>query len=282
MGPILRYRICIPLLLVFAGCFSSSISVPLIPAEQELVGEEKRKIVTQLNASVAEVRSFRSLAQLNARKSFGDEQLKQVVVFVRPDKLRVEFFEPTLAQLLVLIVVHDGVIRGIEKSEKRAFVGSARRENIAKLLSVPLETEAAMLWFVGRYALPSADSVKSVALYRLSPDTILLVVQDVDGRDSYVQYRLFRPTATMVVERLVLVRQSDEQVLLEAKYHYVANAALPLVPSQIEVALPQQDTTAVLTYESPVVNPPNVRDQLFTLPAVDGLSVTDLDATPAS
>lgn len=274
-SPLQRAFVLAIFLVGFGACRPSPIEPPEPAGIPEADPDTVREVEAALSGKAGEVQTFRSLAHVTASRGIGSEELTQVIVFSRPDRLRVEFFEPNLTQLLALIVVADGEVQSVDKQDGVVYRGSATPEVMRRLLSIPFAPDAAMLWFVGRFTPPAQENIARRRLFRLGDGQQLLIYVLRDGRELRVRLR-GEDHLVMGVELL----SSSREKLLRSDFTYGPGSAAPVLPVSIELELPAQNTVASIVYDNPAVNPPpeRITDRLFRFPQISGMKVVELDS----
>ena len=150
----LLIRSIIATALVFCG--ACSLFTPSSPFDvqglTEGTIEEKNRVEKLLEKRASEINSYRSLLNVTLQEGAFRDHVKEALVFSRPDRLRFEFFERSINQLLVLVTANKQALKAYDYREKLAYVGSPTRANLYRLLSVPLAPEQIMLLFTGRFS----------------------------------------------------------------------------------------------------------------------------------
>lgn len=261
------------------------------------------QLLTAMREQSQGVRSFRTLLVGSVEETLGKSGIKQVVVFERPDLMRLEFLASGLNQLGLLVVMRNGYMQAFDQKRGVAYHGQASAANLEKLLSVPFPPEELMLLFAAQLSPPPEAQVE-VFRNKLDPSLNVLSYSLVDGR----KVRLFLSVAKCVRDGNVsgtTANQSGDRVilnqvqLLEGRRGSVTfssvlsynqsdvaadggSCAVPNLPTQVSFKLPKQGiagVSGVFRYDRPELNPElsGVRERLFSSVLPEGIEVVDLD-----
>ncbi len=265
--------------------FLSSCRPKLIPqtfagwkegSTQELYG-----VLERLSQSEKQVRSMRVLLDGVAHEGVTKSGFQQRVVFHRPEQLRLEIFGTSMNRLTNIIVANGSQIKALDIEKSLGYQGQANRENIAKLLPLPISLEQAMLWFAGRF-FPPVDGRFMKGTLLKSPDAKRTMVELLYNDD-----RLYRLTLanSPAMELLAIEERTflEDQVLFYTEYQYddaKRNASELLVPHQIQLSIPQSGFFLQLTLKQSVLNPSlsdKDLERLFEFRFQEGIDIQDLD-----
>jgi outer membrane lipoprotein-sorting protein len=190
--------------LTFVGCTTTSSSRIEIRGDQVAIDVAYR-LVSSLRERDAELHSFKGLYQVKFRQ--GDERwgLRQVVVFERPSKFRLETLPKTGAYALNLLVTKEQSALYLDNVEKRVIEGKELEAFFRQFFKLPAGEKEMMSFFGGRIPVRYLDApdlriyeeedayviVKGDKEYvwRISKET--LVVSDFEVRNRFSDALLF-------------------------------------------------------------------------------------------
>ena len=145
-------------LFFFISCpFACGGPSPIMPSEEgykPAFAEHRERFVSLLRDRSGEIASFRALSDISYTSGFISKTLKQVTVFERPDKFRMELFQGGLHALLFQFISRDGVSRYFTSDEKVVYRLDSEYLSFGDLLDMPLRIEELMLWMVGLFPPP--------------------------------------------------------------------------------------------------------------------------------
>ncbi|MCB0322959.1 MAG: hypothetical protein KDD69_05275 [Bdellovibrionales bacterium] len=245
MKPTLPFLLC---LLLLSGCPARAPLGPTLADLPSASPEAARELVTMLQSAADQVTALRARQNVHLEGRLGQESFTQVVAFVRPDRLRLEFFATGLNTLTSILTTHDGALHVLDVLERKVFQGSAAPETIRRFASVPFAPEELMLWLVGRCAPPVEHELLGYEAYlqgarRIAKFTLF------DGRVIVVTTSLERKG---LLESMNVESVGGEQ-LFASQFHY--GSAKDRVPESIDFWLTEQGAKGRLQYLQIAVNP---------------------------
>jgi len=212
------------------------------------------------------------LWEITFKHLFADDKVKQSLVFKRPSKLRAEYFERASNQLLFIMMVKGEQLKAFDYRDDSAYLGSARREDLAKLLAIPLTAEEIMLLFTGRYPIPRTDALTGVDGW-LGGDNGervgLLELTYLDG--SVVRLRFPFPQVEPLLEaaQVRIANDDEEEVWMTFSYEEGSR-----VPSKVTLHVEERDVTIEARLMKFKPNPQFRNEEyLFDFPFPDGVKV---------
>lgn len=248
-------------------CLSLALLAACAPLPARLVGtavapEVGDALLADWRASTAEVHTLQGLAKVRARTAEGSLSATQVIVAVRPDRLRAETLSPFGTPLLVLAA--DGARLGVSVPANAVFyTGEASPENLGRFFRIPLRLEDLVDILLYRASLPGFVERQTLAL---ESGGWLLQLTAADRRQE--------------------LRFDEQRRLAEIRYYtadrmfleitYGGFAATGALPRQIAIELPELETRASLEFEDATYNG-NPRAELFRLEPPAGAKVVSLD-----
>lgn len=252
------------LLLCLAGCVPKPqlIHVPDGFTQPDI--EQTARLTSLLAQSRARCAGYRSSAKVTLTKGVSSEQFRQITAFLRPSRLRIDFFDPTGTALLGLVVLDADAFWFLDKENKRVVTGEPSLENLERLTALPLAGGELMDW-----------------LCAVVPDFKVLEQAYIDtGSGSFIVdvrlpgSRMFRAAARIVgspayarIDRSSLSTIGGK-VLLHTSYEYLGEERLPSVATS-EVAA--ESLQLELEFQNQELNPQfserALRAFSFTAPA---------------
>ena len=255
-------RIFTAIILIFAsclfGCVAPQVNLPGVDSGFiESGATEAADFNSALKKSATEIKTFRGLVTVKARKAVGREEFNQVLVFSRPDKLRIETFAPGVNQLLTLVVVNGDKIQALDRKNLTGLQGEVNTYNVEKLIEIPLLPEEFMLWILGRY-LPQEEATlfASSVSRKLSSNSYSAHYDLRDGRSFRILVHWDGQTAPRV-EGLELYTIDEKAPVLVSRFSY-AEAETSTgsdYPARVEVELKKRSLYVELTLKEPRINP---------------------------
>ena len=270
-------------LLFLCSCRSSLAPVWKIDEYDPVSSDERGHLIGILTEAAREVRSARLLIQGAVRRGIGRESFTSVLVFQRPTKLRLEFFEPGLNRLALQVIVNGKSLDVVDLRGQNLYRGTPSVSLIERMLLVPLSSEELILWFCGRFSPPASSSLVDVEArrdalggrhflrYRLKDDRVIVVAFASDEAGTQAKLKL----------SALEVRSADgSEVRFSSQFDYAGEVPLP---RRIKFWVPAQDLEGEIEYKRVVMNP-DLRSQaalLFSPQPPSGLTWYDLDRSPA-
>jgi hypothetical protein len=249
------------ILLLLNGCsiFFSAPKELDFSAFDRIGSNETQSLYAKLGYPVPELQGASSAYKAVIQDGLNKQQGKQVVIFKRPDKLRINIFATNLNQLTAYFVCSEKKIYGYDASEKKQYIGTATRENIERLINIPFSTEEVMLWLAGRMFPISDSNVLQKQLFvdkksdRIGGKLLLR-----DGR--IIHFFLHHAPASanqLLLDSLEVRRTVSDEVIFTSTNSWLEEdykSVFP-VPSKIEFSLPQDSLSGTLNKEEFHINP---------------------------
>ncbi len=255
-------RIFTAIILILASCSSGCVApqVNLPKADSGFIesgAAEATEFNSALKKTASEIKTFRGLVTVKARKAVGQEEFNQVLVFSRPDNLRIETFAPGVNQLLTLVVVNGDRIQALDRKNHTGLQGEVNTYNVEKLIEIPLLPEEFMLWILGRY-LPQEEATlfASSVSRKLSSNSYSAHYDLRDGRSFRILAHWDGQTAPRV-EGLELYTIDEKAPILVSRFNYAAaeTSTGSAYPIRVEVELKKRSLYVELTLKEPRINP---------------------------
>lgn len=295
----------LPLLLFLSlAIFSSACQkAPVHLAEsgdfQVVRRNEAQSLLTLIRENTEQVHSLQLLTKLKVKKSLREESLKQVVVFQRPDKLRLELFATNLNRLAALVVSRDEIIHALDTANKRVYIGPASFTGFDRLLGIPFLPEELMLWFAGRFKLGQRDVEVSLDS---GSKRLLTQASIAESRRVAAIYELIEGEGTVITNvrgvtkgkggnrfkvRLLSLQMSDSKgrPFFSSDFSYRQKAKKEIqLPERIEFTMLNQELEGSIFIEDAEVNPDlsQTQEKVFRAKIPSGAEVIDLNSTDVS
>lgn len=238
------------LCLTICSCMSRRIPRPEIDGEL-LPAADNAQILADLSSSDQEIETLRGLTRTTIRHEDGRERLRHVIVFEKPDKLRVEALPLNSAFTLNLVAARDGKVVVLDPGSKRALTGSAGSGLIKDTIGIPVDESELMSYMSGR--IPSAVIARdagqqSVRVYRNDQQNTTAVVVG-----NYRHFWLYN-NDTLDLQTVQIRNPFRDRLLLEICYELYFEVNGVRVPNKIEVWLPEEDVRFTLAFSAISVN----------------------------
>ena len=210
-----------------------------------------------LKSSANEIRTFRGLVSIKARKAVGREEFNQVLVFSRPDKLRIETFAPGVNQLLTLVVVNGDKIQALDRKNLTGLQGEVNTYNVEKLIEIPLLPEEFMLWILGRFLPQDEATLFSSSISRKPTSNTYSARYDLrDGRSFRILVDWDGKAAPRVIG-FELYTIDEKAPVLVSRFNYSEPEMTGsfAYPARVEVELKKRSLYVELSLQNPRINP---------------------------
>jgi len=213
---------------------------------------ESARLRTQIAARGDDVAAFRGLFQVDVRRGDDRAAFRQAVVFVRPDRLRIEALPPQGALTLHLLVSNRGSVVSLEPGEKKAFIGPASTAVFRRFLNLPFREGEIMALVTGRVEASRLDAASAV---RCGTAECTLV-----SSDERYRYRVDRRSGEL---RSVRIRDPLQgKARIEVRYPDYAAVGAVWLPRTISLLLPSDGVEIAMTRQITTINQP-IADRLF-------------------
>ena len=234
---------------------------------REASSEESKSYLLQAQQQAAAIHSLRALITARIKHLLSEETLTQVLVFERPDKLRLELFATNLNRLVVLISCHQGQLQAADPINHRLYQGAADYQNINKLLSLPFSGEELMLWAAGRPPLLSSESLPPVSVKVEKSETRVYLSYAAGGGREFQM--LFALQSGRQLGRLLALDAADaENNRFSTTFHWDAGLDSDNIelPRELKFSLDALGLRGVFHLTEARVNPDltNVPEALFS------------------
>ncbi|MFN8392595.1 MAG: hypothetical protein U0136_20040 [Bdellovibrionota bacterium] len=267
-----RVFFCV-LLLTLSGCSLFAKPAPSLKGYTPVSDSMKADVVAKLAQESARITSARGSLRSTFSKSLHRETVRQIVVFQRPDKMRVELFATSLNQLTLLAVSHDGLIEAYDPGAGVLFRGRDVPANIERVVSVPFSPEELMLWFSGRVPFIEEEIEKVDVLEHKGGGRQAVRLLLKDGRRIEAEFTA--GGAPHLVTLVLLGRKGSDPVFV-SKTTYAPGGD---VPQHASIQVSGENIDGELEYESFTLNPDlsSSRVPLFQIHVNSSMRIEDLD-----
>ena len=235
-----------------AGC-SVQRPVPVWELDDVVVdAAESAQLRARIAQRADDVTSFRGLFQVDVRRGDDRAAFRQAVVFIRPDRLRIEALPSQGALTLNLFVSNRGSVVSLEPAEKKAFEGPASTAIFRRFLKLPFREGEIMALVTGRVEVGRLDALSEV---RCGPRECSVV-----SAEERYRYRVDRPTGEI---RSVRIRDPLQgKARIEVRYSDYAAVGAVRIPRAIALVLPNDGIEIDMTGQMLAINQP-IPDRLF-------------------
>ena len=218
-----------------AGCATVAPPEPQLPVPKW----EATELIKSMAQRREQVRSVRTLAQVDSAGPDGRHSFQEAVVVQRPDRLRLE----TLSYLgaILIFTANDKEIVGYHPREGVFVRGRRSKENLLRYTKIPLELDEITSVLVG---LPPVDPS---APWKQDGNTLMF---SPNGRKKdAVAFESQQPVPTKW-ERF----NTSGAVELSAQFSGYVSTPAGLFPSRISIEAPLQKRKLELRYQEPELN----------------------------
>jgi hypothetical protein len=286
------------LVIVSICCFSAcSFKMPSMPGTggfSPASAEEKAELLRQLTKHSDEIHSARAQFVSKVKRGLAEDVSTEVLVFDRPDMLRLEIFATAMNRLAAMIVVRRSFLHAVNTIQKKVYRGTASMENFEQIISVPFVPEQFVLWLTGRFAPPGKDEQatyealinkekgevfltfglkeqRTVVLHANTSECKLTPAAGSPEQDS--QY------STCMSLKAYEMRRSGSTVFYSSFTYDASKPGQPLAPSRIDFWLPEKQVHGEISFKDVEFNPNLTadRDKLFVGRASGGVEIISLD-----
>jgi hypothetical protein len=254
--------------------------------------EEKSELLRQLTKHSEEIQSARTQLVSKLKRGLAEDVSTEVLVFQRPDMLRLEIFATAMNRLAAMVVVRRSFLHAVNTIQKKVYRGTASMENFEQIVSVPFVPEQFMLWLTGRFA-PPEEEAACEALVNKEKGEALLTFSLKDKRTVVLHANISEckppPAAdtpeqapqynTCISLKAYEVRRSGSTVLYSSFSYGAGTPEQPVAPSQIDFWLPEKQVHGELSLKDIEFNPNLTadRDKLFVGRNPGGMEIISLD-----
>ncbi len=255
---------------------------PLKTAESQHILEEIRK---QAN----EIDSLRARMDTTIQKGPLSEKATAVVVFERPDLLRLEFFATALNRLAALLISRGQSLQGVDVLNREVYRGTASDENFMRLLSLPFAPEEFMLWLTGRFFPPRNPNMAVEARSSKDGQTVMLSFNNRSNTKVLLLASLAGCSPESVKKDLpgscgrlqaIEIRDAGDEPLFFATFAHQKNVSNKIIlPSTISFWLAEKQVSGEIRFlnASPNVSLEGEKERLFAERTPAGAIIHDLD-----
>ena len=273
---------CLPLLLL-QGCF-------LFPPRPltELSGLKPVKpdvaqaLLQQVNENSGSIKTFQAMGSLSVRRSVIKQKLSEVIVFERPDKLRVELFASEFNRLTAFLIVAGETLEARDLTAQKTYAGQATRQNMSRLLKLPFTPEEMMLWTTGRYVVQAEELAAYRALSDERGSHKVLELNYVDGRQVLIATSQAdgRPACAQIcIDSLEVRSQAEKKTAFFSSYTWQAGKNNS-IPHSISFEFPELSLKGELKFRDITLNEDlgERKEKLFAIQSGDAPNTVNLDA----
>lgn len=224
---------------------------------------------TRVNDDIAALQNGSFLLRVNASQHSIHQQVRQSFLFVRPDRVRSDFFSPGANQLIAMVIVSDGTIRALNLGARTFASGPATLENAERVLSLPFTPGELLLWVAGKAPLTSEASLE--LFEGDAPGTIFARWELSADRLVEAQFSWIDPASPPQILSLDIIRHSEGSRSTDRAF----TSRLTLkgltdgvtIPEKMEFWIPHLSLQGEFTYERADSNldPARLPEALFQI-----------------
>ncbi|MCC6221486.1 MAG: hypothetical protein IT291_09635 [Deltaproteobacteria bacterium] len=272
------------LLLFFSACHRLTPRPFDSTAYRSASPEVLHEVSGLLREDVASIKALKALARVRISRGVKSENFRQVIVFRRPDKLRIDFLERSSNALLSLLSVHDGVMKVVDLSNKVAYIGDPSLENIRELMLLPLSLDEVMLLFCGRFDAELHGELVEARLLETQANDGVMLMQYVYASNVQVDVRfsLLEAGDGKKIPRIFGLDVRDNAInasIMSAEFIGERGVSDRLaLPKKLQLSMPAEEIVIAVEYEDLVVNPDIAQSDadLFDVTIPPGMKVSYL------
>ena len=206
-----------------------------------------KAFLTQALSVSQQVHSFRAMLRSRIEVHGEKDVVRHVLVFAKPDRLRLETFPLNSAFTLSLVGISGGRLVVLDTTEKKAYAGPASAEALRQAVALPLEASDLMAYISGR--LPE----------RLAAAANIEIFFDQEGQryfikeGEFVSFFAVDPQTHLLKSLEIRDPQSDRTVLSMSYQDYQMVQGLSL-PKRCLLKLPRESMQMQLSVSSVAIN----------------------------
>lgn len=247
----MRRCLVVFLLLCFTagGCARRSALPPI--SEIEISAREYAELRASLSACGSTIQTFRGLARVSAHQGSDRSTFRYVLVFEKPDRLRLEAIPTTAVYTLSLLVSAQGQFTYLEPPEKRAVRGAGIQQMLGRYVGIPLEPSDLMAISLG--CLPPRYNIQDLRSYRDTERNIIQVV----GNGLLLELE----SGSFATRRLYLISPLDDRTAVEIEWQGAHSPNLS-APFSMQIRVPRHELRVDMNFTS-IQHNATISDQLF-------------------
>jgi len=255
--------------LVLAAVAASQVGCSAVRRTPRVVAPSELPSAAALTARLTErqgaLRALRSIARLRLREGDETTTTRQVLLVSRPDRFRIEVM--SILGTVFIMTADEQSFRAYTPGEKSFIRGTPDRNVLARYARIDLDVRELIDLLLASPVLPSSDD--AVASFDEATGWTGLTIRADAGERVY----WFAGDGPLVAITAV---DSDGDIEWQAQFdEYQVLDGIALA-HRIEVDFPGRQRHMAIRLQDPEVNP-SMDASLFTLKAVDGVPVVDLD-----
>lgn len=280
----MRAKICDVFALLFVLTFSACTQL-LQPKSvdfsslRQLSDDDSARLRIGLNRQSAEILSYRASFEGTLNHDLGSQRYRQVMVFERPDRMRVEFFATELNRLMILVNADKGFLKASDMEKRAAYFGRATAANVEQLLSVPLLPQDLMLWFLGQIEIRPGTGRVFELFHGTSSGKFLIRERRFDGTEvlHHIRESKTKDSVLRYLLESTEIRDSSGKLLFAATLDYASDS--DLYPTEVSFSQYERGAKGRFVHQDLKLNPnlDKVREKIFQLEAPNGFTIYDLD-----
>ena len=273
-----KLTLALALIFSLSSCsFFSASRITKIRGAEEVSQELSDRIWDDLLRQKNKLVSARAMAEIFVSAYGNKEKFSQVVVFKRPNLLRVELFASKLNRLVAMIILQGGSVAAYDLRQNVIYRGAPSRENFSRILYLPFEAEEFMLWLSGKLLVNRSAS----KVYGFDDGRYVFEVEKDKSSTMYVDVRedLQRACGGKYCINSIELRSKGffSKTLFYSEYRYAATRILPV---DISFRIPKISVEGEIEFSTTEYNPNFGKSakRLFKFRQPRGARLVDLDS----
>ncbi|NDC38654.1 MAG: DUF4292 domain-containing protein [Proteobacteria bacterium] len=248
-----RVKLLTVLILAFVCMGCARVPRPTLATER-ISAEAKELILAGLREQDASVQSFRGLARGVLDDGGQRSIVRYVLLFKRPDNLRIEALPSTGAYTLSVLAANASGVVMLDPVQRRGYQSSDLGHALKSALRIPLPLRDLMPYLLGVF--PESALARQLDMRR-SNAGIQIVAGDFEG------YWLLDETGTRL-KQVELRRVPHGRPVLRIEYSSYIQTQGWRYPQQLRIEVPGESLVATISFRSAELNP-KLLDDSFTL-----------------
>lgn len=255
----MKRNVLLMIILLCAAC--ARVPRPVL-APDRMDDSAKAALLSTLHTQDSALLSFKGLARGVLDEDGARAIVRYVILFKRPDELRIEALPATGAYTLSILAANSAGVVMIDPVNRRGYRSSDVAHALKNALRIPIPPQDLTSYLLG--IVPESVLTRGLDA-RLSAEGVQLVAGDFEG------YWLLEH-GTNRLKRVELRRAPHARPVLSIEYGaYVRNGGWEY-PEQLLMEVPGEALHATITFKSTDFNPP-IRDESFRVAIPDDYSI---------
>jgi len=243
-------------LLLSTAIFVVGCGIPQYRPPPQVAGErlgviEAEAIVEHLIFAESELQSFRGLSRSTFTQDTQVDVLRHLLVFKKPDRLRVEALPPTAVYTLNLLVTEGGEYTFIDAVERTAATGVLTEDLFYSMFRLRANEQQFMNFFTGRIPPELLGGWVGRGGIEVFVNPVLEEVEIVKGN---FQFYWVLDSNTLNLKRFRARDLYTDRDLFEISYSDYQQAGEVQVPAVVDLYVPIENTRINMNFSNMTVN----------------------------